>query len=75
MSEQELSPEAQEVVVRYLTNMANNVCPVCEQTVTKKVQVGRCVYNEGCGHRMYQGSVPRIAGDRPPRKTLFDEEE
>lgn len=31
------------------------LCHECGAKVEKKVQVGRCVYAEPCGHRLYQG--------------------
>lgn len=33
-------------------------CPQCKQEVTQLVQVGRCVYCNPCGHRLWQGVIP-----------------
>jgi len=43
--------------MKYLTDLANNICPFCGAVVAKRVQVGRCVYAEPCNHRLYQGKV------------------
>ena len=40
----------------YLECLAASRCPACREVVDGK-QVGRCVYCEKCGHRMYQGRV------------------
>lgn len=37
-------------------DLAAGRCPACHQSATKR-QVGRCVYGEPCGHRMYQGKA------------------
>lgn len=34
-------------------------CPHCHKPITELYQVGRCVYNRGCGCRQYQGVVPK----------------
>ena len=44
-------------LTRYLTLLSGGQCPECEAAVTKRVQVGRCVYAEPCGHRLYQGKA------------------
>lgn len=41
------------------SNLKANICPHCKAPITKKVQVGQCVYAEPCGCRLYQG---RLAG-------------
>ncbi|SRR6266568_971985 len=51
--------EASEALQRYLTNMANDICPQCERPIEEKKQVGRCVYSWPCGHRLYQGTLPK----------------
>lgn len=42
---------------RFLGNLANDICPRCERPITHKRQVGRCVYADPCGHRLYQGRL------------------
>ena len=37
--------------------LSGHICPTCKQPFTKKRQIGRCVYAEPCGHRLYQGRV------------------
>ena len=37
-------------------NITNNICPTHKVPITKK-QVGRCVYAEPCGCRLYQGKA------------------
>jgi len=51
--------EAGEALNRYLTNIANDICPHCEHSIKEKRQVGRCVYGYPCGHRLYQGTLPK----------------
>jgi len=36
--------------------MADGICPECDASMRKR-QVGRCVYAEPCGHRLYQGKL------------------
>lgn len=45
-------------LARYLENIANDICPHCEKPIKKK-QIGRCVYGYPCGHRLYQGTLPK----------------
>lgn len=47
--------ESDAAVEAYLTKLASNICPQCDAPVERKNQVGRCVYAEPCGHRLYQG--------------------
>jgi len=35
-------------------------CLHCNQPIDHLEQVGRCVYAEPCGHRQYQGRLPKI---------------
>lgn len=35
-----------------------DTCPHCKQTVENLKQVGRSVYAQPCGHRLYQGFIP-----------------
>lgn len=34
------------------------ICPACDQQWAGR-QVGRCVYCDHCGHRLYQGALPK----------------
>lgn len=40
--------------LRYLEDLAGGRCPVCHEPATEQ-QVGRSVYAEPCGHRMFEG--------------------
>jgi hypothetical protein len=52
--------------------IANDICPTCDKPYTRQRQVGRCVYAEPCGHRLYQGSVvPKR--DRVKSRAAFKE--
>ena len=42
---------------QFLDRLENNECPHCGRPLTRKVQVGRCVYGKPCGHRLYQGRL------------------
>jgi hypothetical protein len=44
-------------IAEYLAEIDKSVCPHCKRAVERKQQVGRCVYAEPCGHRLYQGRV------------------
>lgn len=39
-----------------MDNIQNNICPTHKTPMTKR-QVGRCVYAEPCGCRLYQGKA------------------
>ena len=41
----------------YFAKIGEGVCPECGSD--KWSQVGRCVYCNGCGHRLYQGTLPK----------------
>jgi hypothetical protein len=45
-----------EIVVNYFDEIAKGICPICKGIMTKE-QVGRCVYANPCGHRLYQGTI------------------
>jgi len=45
-----------EAIAKIAKSVAGDVCHVCDGKITKKVQVGRCVYAEPCSHRLYQGT-------------------
>ena len=49
----------------WASRLERGVCTTCEQPMTQK-QVGRCVYAEPCGHRLFQGRVTRKAGALTP---------
>jgi|GEM_PF-1080565 len=43
--------------VAFLSHLAQGTCPHCGTPVKREKQVGRCVYAEPCGHRLYQGKT------------------
>lgn len=43
----------------HLAKLQGDICPDCNRKVENKVQVGPCVYAEPCGHRLYQGKLPK----------------
>jgi hypothetical protein len=47
--------EMDEAARRMADDLKHGRCPECHQPVERRVQVGRCVYGEPCGHRLYQG--------------------
>lgn len=49
--------ETAEVIKAFFENLANDICPHCKTPITNKRQVGRCVYADPCGHRLYQGKL------------------
>lgn len=49
--------DSRSVLAEFVTKLATNVCPTCDQTVERQRQVGPCVYADPCGHRLYQGRV------------------
>ena len=61
LSAQEVVEEvkrSQEIAARFLTELAEGkTCPHCHAPITKRYQVGRCVYAKPCGHRQYQGKL------------------
>lgn len=42
----------------------SDACLECGEKVTQMRQVGRCVYAEPCGHRLWQGRIPTAWKDR-----------
>jgi hypothetical protein len=62
-SEQEIADEVARVqahAVEFLTTLATGkVCPHCKMPITKRYEVGRCVYADPCGCRQYQGRLPK----------------
>lgn len=49
--------QLREAVKGFFQAMADNKCPHCGADVVNKRQVGRCVYADPCGHRLYQGRL------------------
>lgn len=47
---------AREHTRQHMADIAANICPTHKIAITKR-QVGRCVYAEPCGCRLYQGRV------------------
>lgn len=41
--------------LKYLSDLANDICPFCSAAIEKRKQVGSCAYAVPCGHRLYQG--------------------
>jgi hypothetical protein len=60
-----------EAVAAYFTALSAGLCPVCGQAVTDKRQVGRCVYGEPCGHRLYQGKLDPNMSDEEYEAQAF----
>lgn len=55
-----LTPDESAFVAAFITELAEGkTCPHCHKPITELYQVGRCVYNRGCGCRQYQGVVPK----------------
>lgn len=64
LTEEQARAKADESVRKtraYLEKMQSGVCPQCDRTIERERQVGRCVYADPCGHRMYQGRAKRGA--------------
>lgn len=57
-------------VAQFIENLAKldkgeiDTCPHCGATITAMKQVGRCVYLEPCGDRLWQGKIPKVWKDR-----------
>jgi hypothetical protein len=49
--------EIRQAVTAFFDDMNAGLCPECHQKVERQVQVGRCVYSEPCGHRLWQGKA------------------
>lgn len=66
LSEQEVAEEAareKAIVADFLEEMMAGVtCPHCHTAIEEKEQVDRCVYAKPCGHRLYQGTLPKSKG-------------
>lgn len=46
-----------EAAAKFFNAMIAGKCPTCGAEVVSKRQLGRCVYGEPCGHRLYQGKL------------------
>lgn len=61
LPERELSEEDMELigeaVKHYFECLHAGICHVCGVKVENQIQVGRCVYADPCGHRLYQGKA------------------
>lgn len=60
LSEEEIEAEEREgneAVEAFFKALADDICPHCGAKITHKRQVGRCVYADPCGHRLYQGKL------------------
>lgn len=42
---------------KYLSDIEAGKCPFCGSPIERERQVGRCVYADPCGHRLYQGKA------------------
>ena len=51
---EEYEQKVNQAIKDFLEVLAGNICPMCDQPVKEKIQVGRCVYGKPCGHRLYQ---------------------
>jgi hypothetical protein len=51
--------KAEARIAELLGKLHDNICPHCDTPVEKQRQVGRCVYAEPCGHRLYQGKAKK----------------
>lgn len=49
--------EIEAVTLAFTDALVNDTCPHCQTKITNKRQVGRCVYADPCGHRLYQGQL------------------
>lgn len=49
--------QSDRAVADWLHKLESNICPHCDTPITSKRQVGRCVYAEPCGCRLYQGRL------------------
>jgi len=59
-TEEEVQQEVRKINAlfdRTVQDIQNDICPTCRLKIALKRQVGRCVYADPCGHRLYQGHV------------------
>lgn len=61
MSEKrELTPEQEAAIAAFIQELTDGkTCPHCHAPIKQRYQLGRCVYAKPCGHRQYQGVVPK----------------
>ena len=52
-----LSDTDKDFIAAFFEKLRNGTCPHCDLKIERQRQVGRCVYAEPCGHRLYQGRV------------------
>ena len=52
-----LSDAEKAQIDQWFAYLQSGLCPHCKAKVVSQRQVGRCVYAEPCGHRLYQGKV------------------
>jgi hypothetical protein len=56
----DLSEEDWERVAQMVRQLLEgSTCPFCQMPITARIQKGRCVYADPCGHRLYQGIIPK----------------
>jgi DNA-directed RNA polymerase subunit RPC12/RpoP len=63
------SPEQEEAIAKFFENMLAHICNECGKPIDREKQVGRCVYAEPCGHRLFQG---KASYNVPSQKTWKD---
>lgn len=51
--------EIGKLLVQFQADLDSDICPHCKAPIQRWKQVGRCVYAEPCGDRLYQGKVPK----------------
>ena len=61
--------ESKAALDAFLSKLNNNICPECDQPLTYKRQVGRCVYGS-CGHRLYQGRLTDEERAKQPKPSM-----
>jgi hypothetical protein len=48
-----------EVLKQTLGLAEDGLCPHCKEPMVKQKQIGRCVFADPCGCRLYQGKVSK----------------
>ena len=56
-----------EKLKKFFAAIDADICPRCARAIETYQQVGRCVYVNPCGHRLYQGRVPAGKAQRAAR--------
>jgi hypothetical protein len=54
--------KADAAIAKFAADLDNDLCPHCGQRIAHYRQVMRSVYADPCGHRLYQGKVPKGKG-------------